>query len=191
MSKISKDQLQRLKRALNGTSTQDSEKYQKFASVVGRGGSFGNQEVKRAIDAGYTMDDVNGYLKYSGITPQGDFAVGGYKENTFSPWGTKDSGDVNSTTTKDPFYRFVGATPPATQQKATDPAPAAPDPAPAPQTSPGNPELTIPGVDVRLVGENLGIKPKNSAARKSGQINKGTNRLTIPRSSGFTGINLG
>jgi hypothetical protein len=80
---------------------------------------------------------------------------------------------------------------------APAPAPApAPDPTPAPApTAPtldqpaavaayGNPELTIPGVDVRVTGENIGLKAKRSSAKQQGLTSIGTNRLTIPRSSG-------
>jgi hypothetical protein len=81
------------------------------------------------------------------------------------------------------------------------PAPA-PDPTPAPApTAPtldqpaavaayGNPELTIPGVDVRVTGENIGLKAKRSSAKQQGLTSKGTNRLTIPRSSGSNPLNI-
>lgn len=65
------------------------------------------------------------------------------------------------------------------------------DDTPAPSTAPGLPELTIPGVNVRLLGENIGIKARSSKARKAGLINKGTSRLTIPRSAGASSLNLG
>jgi hypothetical protein len=87
------------------------------------------------------------------------------------------------------------------------PAPAAPPPAPAPEPPPpaptapaldqpaavaayGNPELTIPGVDVRVTGENIGLKAKRSSAKQQGLTSKGTNRLTIPRSSGTNPLNI-
>lgn len=178
----------------------EAEKYKKMASTIGKGSSFGNEEVKRAIAAGYTMDDVNGYLKYSGITPNGDFAVGGYTETERYDWGTKDSGSVNPTTTKDPFYRYVGAAP-SIPQKKPDPAPKQElNPVtPPPQVSPVNPELSIPpgtnemnvGDSIRLIGENIGIKAKRSSAQRSRLTSKGTGRLTIPRSSGYQALNLG
>lgn len=88
-----------------------------------------------------------------------------------------------------PIWRKVGPAPPAA---AAAPAPTPePAPTPAPSSAPGLPELTIPGVDVRLTGENIGIKAKNSSARRSGQLNKGTSRLTIPRSSGANSLNFG
>jgi pyruvate/2-oxoglutarate dehydrogenase complex dihydrolipoamide acyltransferase (E2) component len=90
-----------------------------------------------------------------------------------------------------------------------DPAPqAAPPPEPAPDPTPppapvapafnqpavvaaqGNPELTIPGVDVRVTGENIGLKAKRSSAKQQGLTSKGTNRLTIPRSSGSNPLNI-
>jgi hypothetical protein len=88
-----------------------------------------------------------------------------------------------------PVWRKTGAVPPT---PAPAPAASAPAPAPpSPSTAPGNPALSIPGVDVRLTGENLGIKSKNSSARISGKLNKGTSRLTIPRSSGANSLNFG
>lgn len=79
--------------------------------------------------------------------------------------------------------------------------PPAPDPTPPPAAAPtfdqpaavaayGNPELTIPGVDVRVTGENIGLKAKRSSAKQQGLISKGTNRLTIPRSSGSNPLNI-
>jgi len=89
-----------------------------------------------------------------------------------------------------------------------DSVPAAPPPAPPPDPTPppaaaaptfdqpaavaayGNPELTIPGVDVRVTGENIGLKAKRSSAKQQGLTSKGTNRLTIPRSSGTNPLNI-
>jgi hypothetical protein len=170
----------------------ETKKWDKFRSVVGKGGSFGDAEVQRALNAGYSMDDVNEYLKWSGITPKGNFAVGGF--NREQEWGGagRDGGGFNTKET--PFYRFTG------NATASRPAPESPKPATAaeapsdtePIIAPGNPELSIPVPDtIRITGENLGIKTKNSSARRSGQINKGTSRLTIPRSSGYQSLNFG
>lgn len=80
--------------------------------------------------------------------------------------------------------------------RPADPDQSAPTSAPAPTTpsmggaGAGNPQLTIPGVDVRLSGENLGIKPAKSSSRKAGTTNRGTSRLTIPRSSGYNPLNI-
>lgn len=177
----------------------NAEKYNKLASTVSRGGSFGNEEVKRALEAGYTIDDVNGYLKYSGITPKGDFAVGGQNETLKTMWGTKDSGYVKPETTRTPFYQYTGPTPKATTPET--PATKPPDPTPAPQapTTSVNPELAIPpstpemnvGDSIRIVGENLGIKARKSSASKANLTSKGTSRLTIPRSSGYQPVNMG
>jgi hypothetical protein len=90
-----------------------------------------------------------------------------------------------------------------------DPAPqAAPPAAPAPDPTPppapvaptfdqpaavaayGNPELTIPGVDVRVTGSNIGLKAKRSKGRMDGSTSKGTSQLTIPRSSGSNSLNI-
>jgi hypothetical protein len=88
------------------------------------------------------------------------------------------------------------------------PAQAAPPPAPAPDPTPppapvaptfdqpaavaayGNPELTIPGVDVRVTGSNIGLKAKRSKGRMDGSTSKGTSLLTIPRSSGSNSLNI-
>lgn len=83
------------------------------------------------------------------------------------------------------------------QRRAAAPA-AAPSPAPAASQStgqsnnvPGNPQLSVPGINVRLTGEQVGIKPAESTARREKQTSRGTSRLTIPRSSGASGLNLG
>jgi hypothetical protein len=40
------------------------------------------------------------------------------------------------------------------------------------------------------MGEQIGIKAKRSKARMAGMINKGASRLTIPRSSGASTLNI-
>jgi hypothetical protein len=74
---------------------------------------------------------------------------------------------------------------------AAAPAAAAAPAQPVPQTVPGNPQLSIPGIDVRLTGEQIGIKPAESTQRKARGVSTGTNKLTIPRSSGASGLNIG
>lgn len=94
------------------------------------------------------------------------------------------------------FYRPETA--PAPPPSPAAPAPEPPPPAPTAPTfdqpavvaAYGNPELTIPGIDVRLTGENIGIKAKRSGAKQQGLTSKGTNRLTIPRSSGSNPLNI-
>jgi len=54
----------------------------------------------------------------------------------------------------------------------------------------GNPALTIPGVDVRVTGENVGIKAKRSKARASGATSSGTSQFMVPRSSGVNSLNI-
>jgi hypothetical protein len=83
------------------------------------------------------------------------------------------------------------------QEEAKPAAAAAPPPAAAPaaaapsHTVPGNPTLSIPGIDVRLTGEQVGIKPAESTERKARSTSAGTSKLTIPRSSGASGLNIG
>ena len=176
-------------------------KYDGLASAAGKGGSFGNEEVKRAIAAGYSMDDVNGYLKFSGIRPSGDFAVGGFKENTGSSQNHPNVGGTRTDTTKTPYYRYTGSAPAAPVQQPTpkkEPDPAPPPPTDTKPPTPVNPELAIPdpnemnpGDSIRLVGENLGIRAKRSSAQMSNLTKKGTGRLTIPRSSGYQPLNMG
>lgn len=204
MSKKNSSSLLKINSILGGK----NKKYQEFEKKVGRGGNFGNEEVKRAIAAGYSMDDVNDYLKYTGITPKGDFAVGGFTEKTSRNWGTKDSGYVKSDTVKDPYYRFSGSAPVTPAVPKSAPAPTPPPAAPAVSAPPPisvNPELAIPtttkdptatqemnvGDSIRIVGENMGIKAKRSSAQKAKLTSKGTGRLTIPRSSGYQPLNMG
>lgn len=80
----------------------------------------------------------------------------------------------------------------ASQAAATAaPTPAAAAPAavapPVPQS-----QALVPGLsfDVRSTGEDIGIKRANSTSRKNKTINKGTNKLTIPRSSGASSLTI-
>lgn len=170
---------------------EEMSKWDEFIKKVGvKGSSFGDAEVQRAINAGYTTDDVNDYLRYSGITPSGNFGVAGYTDKEVQSGAGEGTG---WRTEKSPYYRFFGSTNPApkstedsgSRKSSTTPA------APSPSTAPGNPALMIPGIDVRLLGENIGIRTKRSSARRSGQINRGTSRLTIPRSAGARSLNIG
>jgi hypothetical protein len=185
---------------INTAANSEAKKYEEFAKKVRRGEGFGNAEVQRAIQAGYTMDDVNGYLKWTGLTPKGDFAVGGYNvEDTtgFGPSGTKDS-RLASDSSRSEYYRFVGPQPstaPAQQPSSSNIS--TPTPTATQSTSPLNPELAISpndmnfGDSIRVTGENLGIKAKRSRAQISRSTSKGTSRLTIPRSSGASSLNMG
>lgn len=197
MSKKNSAALLKINSILGG----EDRKYREFEKKVGRGGNFGNEEVKRAIAAGYSMDDVNDYLKYTGITPKGDFAVGGFNKSEDSIQNSPNVGGRRTVTSNDPYYRFVGATPAAPTPKpaeAPKPSPAAPS-VTTPPVTPVNPELSIPagtqemnvGDSIRLVGENMGIKAKRSSAQKAKLTSKGTGRLTIPRSSGYQPLNMG
>jgi hypothetical protein len=89
------------------------------------------------------------------------------------------------------FLFYKGAPEPAPAPAAT-PAPApAPAAEPVPQTVPGNAALSIPGIDVRLTGEQVGISPAQSTERKAKNTSTGSSKLTIPRSSGASGLNIG
>jgi hypothetical protein len=74
---------------------------------------------------------------------------------------------------------------------AAAPAPAAAAPAavapPVPQV-----QAMVPGLsfDVRSTGEDIGIKRADSTSRKNKTINKGTSKLTIPRSSGASSLTI-
>lgn len=95
----------------------DSE-YDDFLSDIDfEGGTFGDAEVQRALAKGYTLEDVNNYLKDSGITPSGSFGVAGYNES----YGFSGSGDgAGFSKQQTPYYRYFG------------PAVAAPPPPPDP-----------------------------------------------------------
>jgi hypothetical protein len=197
MARSNNPSLNRINSILSG----EDKKYSDFASKVGRGGTFGNEEVKRAIAAGYTMDDVNGYLKYSGITPQGDFAVSGFNKGENEIQNSPNVGGKRTVSTNDPYYRFIGAAP-AAPAPAPTPTPAPEPTAPAVSTAPVtpvNPELMIPsgvqemnvGDSIRLLGENMGVKARRSTAQQSRLTSRGTGRLTIPRSSGYQSLNIG
>lgn len=162
-------------------------KWKEFTEKVNVKGNFSDAEVQRALDAGYTLDDVNNYLQWSGITPVGSFGVGGYND---SPIQSGSGDGARTTPGKVPYYKYFGnataapkAPAPAPETKTEAPAPTTPSLGNTSLTAPGNPALSIPGTSIRLIGENIGIKAKNSSARIAGLINKGTNRLKIPRSS--------
>jgi hypothetical protein len=167
-------------------------KWSEFEQKVQGGKNFGDNEVQRAIAAGYTLDDVNSYLKERGVTPQGSFAVAGFNEYTSRSTNTPNEGYTSGSPQKDPFYRYVGSLsiPKSQGDGKTEPAKEAPTTQTATSAA-GTPELTAPGVNLRLLGQNMGIKLRKSSARQMGQINKGTSSLTIPRSSGFQSLNFG
>lgn len=135
---------------------------------------------------GYTSQDKNTYRGFRPPKLTDDESSQGLfwtQDGLRRPWSSPVWRKVRqAASTPDP------APAPAPAPVAAPPPPPAP---PSPSTAPGNPALSIPGVDVRLTGENLGIKSKNSSARISGKLNKGTSRLTIPRSSGANSLNLG
>ena len=91
----------------------------------------------------------------------------------------------------------VPKAPPPAQEAAKAETPAAPPAPPAtpapPETAPGLPSLMIPGVDVRLLGQQIGVKARKSKASQSGLTSMGTSRFTIPRprSSGASSLNIG
>jgi hypothetical protein len=76
-------------------------------------------------------------------------------------------------------------------------APAAPAPSPPPDTTPASPVVDqgiidmTPGTNSNVNGNALGIRIKRSKAREAGLTGMGTNRLTIPRSSGASSLNIG
>lgn len=166
-------------------------KWSEFERKVQGGKNFGDNEVQRALAAGYTIDDVNSYLKDRGITPQGNFAVAGFNEYTSRSTNTPNGGYTSGSPQKSPFYRYTGQLGIPRPQTEARPEPAKQSAPAQAAAAPGTPELSIPGVNLRLLGQNIGIKLKKSSAREMGQINKGTSRLTIPRSSGFQSLNLG
>lgn len=111
---------------------------------------------------------------------------------------------TGNTRSQVPIYGKVQPSSPTqadAQKKTNNSSSKAPAAQPAPQVAPGLPSLMIPssettnlsepGVDVRLIGEKVGIKAKKSKARLAGKINTGTSRLTIPRSSGAASLNIG
>jgi len=86
----------------------------------------------------------------------------------------------------------------STPEQLDQPAEITDPPAPSPVTLDqpkiaetfGNPALTIPGVDVRVIGENVGIKAKRSKAKASGATSSGTSQFMVPRSSGVNSLNI-
>jgi hypothetical protein len=119
-------------------------------------------------------------------------------KTTTSPYGWEERFGKESTKAYNGSLTFYRPDSVPSQAPTAAPAPAPPPPAPvapaldqpAVVAAYGNPELTIPGVDVRLTGENIGIKPRKSNARASGATSKGTGQLTIPRSSGSNPLNI-
>ena len=108
-------------------------------------------------------------------------------------WQTTNpkSGSTNNSRSSVRNYFKEGTAPAPAAPAAPAPAAAPAAAAPVPQTVPGNAALSIPGIDVRLTGEQVGIKPAESTERKAKTTSTGSNRLTIPRSSGASGLNIG
>jgi len=53
-------------------------------------------------------------------------------------------------------------------------------------------QALVPGLsfDVRSTGEDIGIKRADSTSRKNKTLNRGTSKLTIPRSSGASSLTI-
>ena len=87
------------------------------------------------------------------------------------------------------FYKGGEEAKPAAAAAAPAPAAAAPAAVapPVPQV-----QAMVPGLsfDVRSTGEDIGIKRADSTSRKNKTINKGTSKLTIPRSSGASSLTI-
>jgi len=115
---------------------EDYQKSEEFKKNVRKGDSFGNEEVSRALELGYTADDINRYLKISEERPTGNFAVGGYKRT--SEVRGAGEGQARFDTLKDPYWIAVAPPTKAAPEEREAapppfaPAPAAPEPAPAP-----------------------------------------------------------
>lgn len=140
--------------------------------------------VKEMKGQGYEYSETAG-----GIPKGSTMLTRNYKYN--SPIGGPHGRSLKENSVEAFFYKKAPEAAPAAAPAATAPAPAPAPVAPVAGTAAGNPALTIPGVDSRIVGENLGVKPAESEAKKKGLTSKGTSRLTIARSAGGSGINLG
>lgn len=122
--------------------------------------------------------------------------AGSLTRNESYSYGFRSGKDGYSTNKESMAFYKAGASPaPASAPAAPTPAPSPPLPVTPDLSQPnavaayGNPALTIPGVNVRLTGENIGLKAKRAGS--SGAVgSRGTGRLIIPRSSGSTSLNI-
>lgn len=170
-----------------------------------QGSNWGDAEFQRALAAGYSMEDVNSYLKWSGITPQGNFAVGGF--NTQMSQGGAGPASRPLSSSQVPYYRYTG---PATAPAPRPAAPATPAPAPAPAPRPLAPQPTdslavgastpipepkfAPGGATSEVdgGMAQGFRRKKSSGRIAGLTTKGTSQFKITgQNSRSSGLNIG
>ena len=90
----------------------DANTWQEYAGFLKdidwNGQAFGDEQVQKATAAGYTVDQVNDFLKATGTKATGNFAVGGYNDQMLAT-GAGDGAEYGST--KTPYYRFIGPTP--------------------------------------------------------------------------------
>lgn len=201
---------QRQKKFINKVVTKENKQGEKKIK-----NNFGTKDVNKALELGFNADDINTFLKTSGITPKnGDFAVGGFNKTTrYSDkieQGVKNPklkglmADVYDKgwkqTVDTPYYKYLGsstATPRPTPTPRDDTESTDSGTGDGTDVSTGtvsNPAASMPRtplMDYRVNADSLGIRPRLSGARRSGAVNRGTSRLSIPRSSGYSSLNLG
>jgi hypothetical protein len=168
-----------------------------------QGGSWGDAEFQRATAAGFSSDDVNAYLKWSGITPQGNFGVAGFN-NEMQMGGSGDGAGLSTRQT--PYYRYFGPTTAAPKPPAAAPsgpaAPASPKPLIQQPTDSlavgGAPPLPEPRFQQGGAGSEIdsgaaaGFRRKKSSARIAGLTTKGTSQFKINgQSARSSGLNIG
>lgn len=65
------------------------------------------------------------------------------------------------------------------------------NPVTAPPSSSANPATPdSPGVNARLMADQVGLRAKRSRVRMAGTLNRGTSRMIIPRTSGASSLNI-
>lgn len=141
--------------------------------------------------------------------------VGGSAPRGFAQTGTRGRVTVNRdgwTNRSTPVYSRMQINPVAAPRQRTESAPRSRNRAPSreamnevprrgvpvtsaptnPVTAPPSSSATSdsPGVNARLMADQVGLRTKRSRVRMAGTLNRGTSRMIIPRTSGASSLNI-
>jgi hypothetical protein len=171
-----------------------------------QGSNWGDAEFQRAVAAGYSAEDVNAYLKWSGLTPQGNFGVAGFNKE-MQMGGSGDGRGFSTAQT--PYYRYFG---PSTAAPAAPTTPSTPstdgnykskelvktpgarrgddstisNSTPDPKFMPGGASSEVDS------GMAQGFRRKKSSGRTAGLTTQGTKQFKITGQNGrSSGLNIG
>lgn len=151
---------------------------------------FNSDSVAAATKRGFSANDINEFLKISGVKPTGSgFALGGmdgggrqFSSPGRSRFDTQRTGAFYTMT--GPINVNTSSSNQSSQGQGDSGQSGVSDPS-APMF-----QERIPGVNTLLRADAPVLRGAKSKARRNRMLNSGTSRLTIPRSSGASGLNI-